>query len=259
MRLQPLDGYQFKGAPPPPPPPPVRFISIMDPRLNQLLKWSVEKSENTQATPRPDNDQASTPSSGGPPKSEVLEALFGGPSDAELMKAAMAAIKSPTTTVQDKLVAFDNLEQLVEGVDNANNLAALNLWDPLIQELRNEDRSDIRYMAAWCVGTAVQNNRTVQEQARSRDVVPLLLDIALTDVDAKVRKKASYALSSVVRNYQPALDAMIAELPAGIMGTSGGGAHDAGDMEAVNDILARIRDKAQSSPEQQPLSSDQPS
>ncbi|KAI9754956.1 MAG: hsp70 nucleotide exchange factor fes1 [Lichina confinis] len=231
----------------------------MDPGLNQLLKWGIENTENTPAGPMPDNGQASTLPSGGPPHADVLDALFGGPSDAELMKAAMAAITSPTNTIQNKLVAFENFEQLVEGVDNANNLAVLNLWDPLIQELRNKDQSDLRYMAAWCVGTAVQNNRTAQEHAQSRDVVPLLLDMALSDVDVKVRKKASYALSSIVRNYQPALDAMIAKLPHDIMGTSGGGTHDAGDMEAVDHILARIRDKGQSSSEQQPLSSDQPS
>jgi len=38
------------------------------------------------------------------------------------MKEAMAAINSPNVSVKDKLIAFDNLEMLCEGLDNAVGL-----------------------------------------------------------------------------------------------------------------------------------------
>jgi hypothetical protein len=37
------------------------------------------------------------------------------------------------------------------------------LWKPLV-ELLKHDEAEIRRMAAWCVGTAVQNNPQAQDQ-----------------------------------------------------------------------------------------------
>lgn len=79
------------------------------------------------------------------------------------MKQSIAAIVSPEISLYNKLIAFDNLEQLIENIDNANNLESLGLWTPLIELLHNEDK-DLRRMAAWCVGTAVQNNGKAQER-----------------------------------------------------------------------------------------------
>ena len=94
---------------------------------------------------------------------QALQALMGGPSDADLMKESMAAIQSPEISIPNKLVAFDNLEQLIEQIDNANNMQNLGLWDPLLAVLES-DESDLRRMAAWCMGTAVQNNVLAQER-----------------------------------------------------------------------------------------------
>lgn len=79
------------------------------------------------------------------------------------MKGAMAAIKSSEVDLENKLIAFDNFEQMVENIDNANNIEALKLWDPLLKELENEE-GELRAMAAWCIGTAVQNNEKAQEK-----------------------------------------------------------------------------------------------
>lgn len=65
-------------------------------------------------------------------------------------------------TLDNKEQAFDNLEQLIENLDNANNLENLKLWNPLIGQLSSPE-SSLRYMAAWVCGTAVQNNLKSQE------------------------------------------------------------------------------------------------
>ena len=122
--------------------------------MNNLLKWSIENSVPSDPDAPPPSRTLDT---------EALKALMGGPSDAELMKESMAAIQSPDITLDDKLIAFDNLEQLIEGIDNANNLESLGLWTPLIHQLSNEE-VELRTMAAWCVGTAVQNNIKAQER-----------------------------------------------------------------------------------------------
>jgi hsp70-interacting protein len=90
---------------------------------------------------------------------------MGGPSDADMMKESMSAIMHPDINMENKLVAWDNMEQLVENIDNANNLEPLGLWTPLCNQLK-EKEDDHRRMAAWCLGTAVQNNPKAQERVR---------------------------------------------------------------------------------------------
>lgn len=135
----------------------------MDPRLNDLLRWSIENSDAARE-PRDPNDSSSTPApSDRRIDPEILQALFGGPSQAELMKDAMAALHSDEVDLENKLIAFDNFEQLIESIDNANNMEPLGLWTPLI-ELLDHKEPDMRRMAAWCIGTAVQNNVKAQDR-----------------------------------------------------------------------------------------------
>ena len=129
----------------------------MDPKISNLLKWSIENSSPSTTT------TTETPAPNRSVNADAIAALFGGPSDADLMKESIAAILSPTTTLPNKLVAFDNFEQLIEQIDNANNLEPLGLWAPLLELLQHEE-GELRRMAAWCVGTAVQNNERAQER-----------------------------------------------------------------------------------------------
>ncbi|KAI1328795.1 nucleotide exchange factor Fes1-domain-containing protein [Xylariaceae sp. FL0255] len=251
-----------------------------DRNLNELLKWSIENSvpgdDNTSTNPsnnttEPHRSQL-TP--------ELMAALMGGPSDADLMKAAIECITNPdeSVTLETKLTAFDNLEQLIESLDNANLLSNLGLWTPLLECLGHEE-SEIRLMAAWCVGTAVQNNEPCQErlvalggvQRLVRMAVGLRLpapifdrpgepaaekkepngDAASNEEQQNVRRKAVYALSSAVRNYQPAMDVAASELRL-----QGHGENvstdseqkepktiDAMDMDAVDVVINGLKDK----------------
>lgn len=211
---------------------------MADKNLNELLKWSIE---NQAANP---DDETKAAAAAAPSKidPELFAALFGGgPSDADLMKASMDAITSsdPEITPDDRLVAFDNFEQLVENLDNANNIANLGLWTPLLDCLAHEE-TGVRRMAAWCIGTAVQNNAKSQEKMFAMGGVPTLVDLALKEgEDVAVRRKAVYALSSACRNYQPALDLCLAELE------KRGISHekvDAEDMNAVDAVITPLKE-----------------
>ncbi|KAJ9143857.1 Hsp70 nucleotide exchange factor FES1 [Pleurostoma richardsiae] len=206
--------------------------------LSELLKWSIEN------TPAADGNNTSSadraPASRLNP--EVIAALFGGPSDAELMQAAMGVITStdPGVSLDDKLTAFDNLEQLIESLDNANNLAKLSLWTPLLGMLEHDER-ELRKMAAWCVGTAVQNNEPSQERLLAMGGIPALVGLATAgDEHLDVRRKAIYALSSAVRNYQPAMDAAAEELAK--KGREAGKI-DARNMDAVDDLINGLKEE----------------
>jgi hypothetical protein len=210
---------------------------MAQPGLNELLKWSVENSSTTA------NDPDNAPPKNRNLNPEALNALFGGPSDADLMIASMSAVLSPDpeVTVADKLVAFDNFEQLIENLDNANNIAQLGLWTPLLGCLAHEE-GEIRMMAAWCVGTAVQNNEKSQERCFAMGGIKPLVELAFKEGEGKaVRRKAVYALSSACRNYQPAMDVLTEELAK--LGRDVGKV-DASDMDACDVLIGGLRDEA---------------
>ena len=205
--------------------------------MNQLLKWSIENSETPSADPSSTTDPKAERPSGRPLNAEALNSLLGGPSDADLMKESMAAVLSPQVSLPDKLVAFDNFEQLIENLDNANNMEVLGLWAPLVQLLQSEE-AELRRFAAWCVGTAVQNNVKAQARLFASDAISVLTHLSIEDPNEAVRRKAIYALSSEIRNFQPGLDAALRTLPKGIAPE---GAIDAGDMEAVDRVIEQLR------------------
>ena len=101
----------------------------MDPGLNSLLQWGIENSaaSNTDNTLPPTSVETSK-SRG--LNADALAHLMGGPSDADLMRESMTVIQNPAATLSSKTTAFDNLEQLVESIDNANNITPLGLWEP---------------------------------------------------------------------------------------------------------------------------------
>ncbi|KFY46033.1 hypothetical protein V494_00637 [Pseudogymnoascus sp. VKM F-4513 (FW-928)] len=213
----------------------------MDPQLNKILKWSVENS----AAPVEGADPSAAPPRSLDP--EVLASLFGGPSEADLMKDSMSAILStdPEMTMEARMVAFDNFEQLIENLDNANLMEPLKLWQPLISLLSSEE-SELRKMAAWCIGTAVQNNEKSQQMLFSEGGIPPLVGLAISEKETKeVRRKAAYALSSALRNFQEGMNEFVDEMKD--RGQKNYGIVDAGDMDAVDGIINGLREAASKS------------
>jgi hsp70-interacting protein len=71
--------------------------------------------------------------------------------------------------------------------------------------------------------------------------IPTLIKMATGDPDQKTRRKAIYALSSGIRNYQPSLDQALKLLSAG---HDTDGQIKADDMEAIDGIMQKLRDQA---------------
>ena len=200
-----------------------------DPNLNTLLKWGVENSKAAEGTEPKTQLNA-----------EALAALFGGgnmKSDAQMMKDNMEVIKREECDLEDRITAFDNFEQLIENLDNANNLESLNLWIPLIAQLESKE-AELRRYAAWCIGTAVQNNIKTQEKFLVLGAIPTLVRMATGSDETKVKKKAITALSSAVRNFQPALDDAMTHVPAEYKPS---GPLDANDMDSVDLLINKLR------------------
>lgn len=206
--------------------------------LNQLLQWGIEHSDSSRdAAP---TDQQRDPNRG--LNSKMLAELFGGPSDADRMREAMTAIVAPMDQIdlENKVIAWDNFEQLIEQIDNANNMDSMGLWPPLIQQL-DHNEAEMRKNAAACCSTAVQNNVKSQERMLSAGAVPKLAKLATEDSNQGVRKKAISALSSEVRNFQPGMDELEKSLPDSVWTRRKAGL-DAADMDACDEIIQKLRD-----------------
>ncbi|KKY39545.1 putative hsp70-like protein [Diaporthe ampelina] len=236
----------------------------MERNLNGLLKWSIEAQtagdSNSNGNPSttaitaadaPAGENATSTTASQPPSTnglnaDILASLLGGPSDADLMRQSMAVITAtgdPEVTLEHRLTAFDNLEQLIESLDNANNLGPLGLWAPLLSSLSDAE-PDVRRYAAWVAGTAVQNNETSQERLLAMGGLPRLVALALAPAEREdVRRKAVYALSSATRNYQPAMDAVAAELEKGGHRPAGLGKVDARNMDAVDEVMDGLKEQ----------------
>lgn len=207
--------------------------------LNGLLQWSIKNSDSSRNDPTAENPEQRDPNRG--LNADMLAQLMGGPSDADRMRDAVSAIVAPTDQVdlENKLIAWDNFEQLIENLDNANNMEVLGLWTPLVQQLEHAE-AEMRRMAAWCCSTAVQNNVKSQERLLAMGAVPTLAKLATEDENTAVRKKAVSALSSEVRNYQPGLDELEKSLPESVWKRKG---LEAGDMDAVDELIQTLRDQ----------------
>ncbi len=71
--------------------------------------------------------------------------------------------------------------------------------------------------------------------------IPTLVKQATEDSSQDARKKAILALSSGVRNYQPALDKAVEHLPNEHLP---GGTVDATDMDAIDGIMSKLRESS---------------
>jgi hypothetical protein len=206
----------------------------MDKNLNNLLRWSIE---NTPTDPAP---PAAPPQKHDP---ELLRALFASqPSDAELLKAAFGAItaRDPPSSAENRRIAWDNIELLLESHDAAGLLAPLDLWGTLLARLEAPaaggkgaavDALD-REFAAWCVGTAVQNHLPEQQRVVSLGGLDALMRAARGDGEALVRKRARRALASVARNCAEAGAALKERFGIEV---------DVADMESVDAVVERLR------------------
>lgn len=171
---------------------------MADPRMNNLLKWSIENSSVTR-------DDPNAPRSNRELDPEALRALLDGmtgPSDAEMMLRKMAIIMDAEMSLEDRVGAFDDFEMLIENLDNANNMENLGLWTKLVEQL-DQEHAELRKYAAWCAGTAVENNVKAQERVCGCFIFLGVLCNELMDLIVTRRRRHPQARQARDRRPQP--------------------------------------------------------
>lgn len=61
------------------------------------------------------------------------------------------------------MAAFDELEMIVEGIDNASNMERMNLWPQIFSCISPNESIEVVRFALWIVGTCAQNNPETQK------------------------------------------------------------------------------------------------
>ncbi|KAF9937707.1 hsp70 nucleotide exchange factor fes1 [Mortierella antarctica] len=170
-------------------------------KMNELLKWSIIN----QAT---ESEDAPT-RSGPPPKPMekmdpgLIEAILG-KSETQMMMEALNVIKNPNATADEKELAWEDFEMLIQQIDNAADIENMKMWPPILEELKNPNPK-FREQAAWVCGTATQNNPKAQSAFLKHKGVTAILEL-MSDPETFVRAKAMYALSGAVKHFEPALE-----------------------------------------------------
>ncbi|KAG0348455.1 hsp70 nucleotide exchange factor fes1 [Podila humilis] len=167
--------------------------------LNELLKWSILN----QAT---QSEDASAAGATAKPLEKLdpglIDAILG-KSESQQMMEALAVIKSSQATDDEKDLAWEDFEMLIQQIDNAMNIENMKMWPPILEELKNP-KAKFREQAAWVCGTATQNNPKAQQAFMNEKGLNAVIDL-LSDPEASVRAKAIYAISGAVKHFESAL------------------------------------------------------
>ncbi|KAJ1290380.1 hypothetical protein BS78_02G238600 [Paspalum vaginatum] len=168
--------------------------------LDSMLQWAIGNSDPEKLKEKAADVQKLSADELLKRRQEIKELMekLKMPSDADLMKIAIADLNNSSISLEDRQRALQELLVLVEPIDNANDLDKLGGLLPVIQELNNANE-EIRTTSAWVLGTASQNNAVVQNQILGYGALARLVKMGYS-TSTEEAAKALYAISSLIRN-----------------------------------------------------------
>ncbi|KAK3832482.1 MAG: armadillo-type protein [Linnemannia elongata] len=167
--------------------------------LNELLKWSIINQATEKEDASPSNATVKPMEKLDP---GLIDAILG-KSESQMMLEALQVIKNPHSTDDEKDLAWEDFEMLIQQIDNASNIENMKMWPPILEELKNANPK-YREQAAWVCGTATQNNPKAQAAFLKEGGIQPVIGL-LADPEPYVRAKAIYALSGAIKHFEPAL------------------------------------------------------
>ncbi|NXF85168.1 SIL1 factor, partial [Eubucco bourcierii] len=120
--------------------------------------------------------------------------------DYEIMVQLISKFNSSASTLADKVAALYDLEYYVHQVDNAKDFLSMGGLQLVIEGL-NSSEATLKEHAAFVLGAALSSNPKVQIEAIEGGALQKLLVILATEQPLPVKKKALFALSSMLRHF----------------------------------------------------------
>ncbi|XP_075457743.1 nucleotide exchange factor SIL1 isoform X2 [Ascaphus truei] len=120
--------------------------------------------------------------------------------DFEIMTKLLKRFNNSMSTTAEKVDALNDLEYYVHQVDNAQDLLTSGGLQLLISNLNSTEPLLIEH-SAFVIGSALASNPRVQIKAFEGGALQKLLVILATEQPISVKKKALFALSSMLRQF----------------------------------------------------------
>ncbi|XP_053935780.1 nucleotide exchange factor SIL1 [Cuculus canorus] len=120
--------------------------------------------------------------------------------DYEIMVKLIGKFNSSASTLDEKVAALYDLEYYVHQVDNAKDFLSMGGLQLVIDGL-NSTEALLKEHAAFVLGAALSSNPKVQIEAIEGGALQKLLVILATEQPLAVKKKALFALSSMLRHF----------------------------------------------------------
>lgn len=120
--------------------------------------------------------------------------------DYEIMDKLISKFNSSASTLDEKVAALYDLEYYVHQVDNAKDFLSMGGLRLVIEGL-NSTEAVLKEHAAFVLGAALSSNPKVQIEAIEGGALQKLLVIVATEQPQAVKKKALFALSSLLRHF----------------------------------------------------------
>lgn len=120
--------------------------------------------------------------------------------DYEIMDKLISKFNSSASTLDEKVAALYDLEYYVHQVDNAKDFLSMGGLRLVIEGL-NSTEAVLKEHAAFVLGAALSSNPKVQVEAIEGGALQKLLVIVATEQPQAVKKKALFALSSLLRHF----------------------------------------------------------
>lgn len=120
--------------------------------------------------------------------------------DAEIVTELVQKFTSLSPTHEDVRPVLEQLEYYLHQIDNALLFCDLGAMSTLLKCLNNS-LEEVRSEAALVLGSALQSNPKVQVAALENGAMHELLRILAVDPSMKVRKRAMYGLSTMIRHF----------------------------------------------------------
>ncbi|XP_029439562.1 nucleotide exchange factor SIL1 isoform X1 [Rhinatrema bivittatum] len=120
--------------------------------------------------------------------------------DFEIMTKLISKFNSSNSSLDEKAAALNDLEYYVHQVDNAQNMLCVGGLQLVINEL-NGTEAVLKELSAFVLGSALSSNPKVQVEAIEGGALQKLLMILGTEQPLSLKKKALFALSSMLRHF----------------------------------------------------------
>lgn len=107
---------------------------------------------------------------------------------------------------EEQFKALEIIQDFIEDIDTANDFYKINGFC-IIQPCLESPHKEVRSGTASLIATLAQNNPFCQKHLTEQNVLPKLIELLSDEPDVAVH--AIYAISCLVRNYEPTLAAFI--------------------------------------------------